>query len=316
MKRVEKILIDLKSINYRELILKQMDSTQLIFSIFDNGQAMDLEGVSANLIFTKPNRTVVIQSIDVDENANAVVADLNANCVRDFGTAKIEVELRKDEDIFSSFQLICRIERTGKDLTPSGDNDNYYEKAEKILNELQQKVNNGDFNGLTAYEEALNLGFIGTKEEWLASLKGEKGDIGATGEQGIPGPKGDTGPKGDKGEKGDTGNPGADFDERKLEAKLANYEKKHTYYSMTIKEEISAETEVEMPCSYVVGNNEIDIFIDGIYLKCEKSENDIANYREVGEVGTMSNKVMFGFDLEIAEELIIIKKGAVEDDNE
>ncbi len=31
--------------------------------------------------------------------------------------------------------------------------------------------------GLSAYEIAVNNGFIGTEAEWLASLKGEKGDV-------------------------------------------------------------------------------------------------------------------------------------------
>lgn len=107
------------------------------------------------------------------------------------------------------------------------------------------------------------------------------------------------------------------YSKSEIDEILNNYEKKHTYYTEVVKEVISRETEVQTPCSYVVGNNEIDIFIDGIYLKCEKSENDIANYREVGEKGSTSDKVMFGFDLMVGEELTIIKKGAVEeDDNE
>lgn len=119
MKRIEEVLIDLKSISYEELILKQMDTTQLIFSIIDGGQSMSLENMTANLIFTKPNRTVVIQEIDVDTNTNKVIANLKADCVRDYGAAKIEVELKKNEEIYSSFQLNCIIKKTGKDLTPS-----------------------------------------------------------------------------------------------------------------------------------------------------------------------------------------------------
>lgn len=33
-------------------------------------------------------------------------------------------------------------------------------------------------DGLSAYQIALNNGFVGTEEEWLASLKGDKGDKG------------------------------------------------------------------------------------------------------------------------------------------
>ena len=56
--------------------------------------------------------------------------------------------------------------------------------------------------GLSAYEVAVELGFIGTEQEWIDSLKGEKGDKGDTGEQGIQGIQGERGEKGDTGEQG------------------------------------------------------------------------------------------------------------------
>lgn len=65
--------------------------------------------------------------------------------------------------------------------------------------------------GKTAYQHAVDNGFVGTEQEWLASLKGEKGDTGEVGPQGPQGVKGDTGlqgPKGDKGEPGDKGETG------------------------------------------------------------------------------------------------------------
>ena len=48
---------------------------------------------------------------------------------------------------------------------------------------LQDKYNSGDLGGggtagKSAYETAVDNGFTGTEEEWLASLKGEKGDDG------------------------------------------------------------------------------------------------------------------------------------------
>lgn len=82
-------------------------------------------------------------------------------------------------------------------------------------------------NGKSAYEIAVENGFVGTEVEWLASLKGKdgkdgingrdgvdgkdgaKGDPGPAGPQGIQGPKGDTGATGVKGDKGDKGDTGA-----------------------------------------------------------------------------------------------------------
>ena len=75
-------------------------------------------------------------------------------------------------------------------------------------------------DGASAYEIAVQSGFVGAESQWLSSLKGEKGDKGEQGvqsekgdkgdkgEQGIQGEKGDTGEKGDKGDKGDAGEMG------------------------------------------------------------------------------------------------------------
>lgn len=77
--------------------------------------------------------------------------------------------------------------------------------------------------GLSAYQVAVQEGFVGTEEEWLQSLKGDKGDKGDQGIQGIQGEKGDPfeyndftpeqleglkGPKGDTGNTGPQGEPG------------------------------------------------------------------------------------------------------------
>ena len=59
-------------------------------------------------------------------------------------------------------------------------------------------------DGKSAYQIAVDAGYTGTETEWLASLKGEKGDAG---EAGAPGDKGENG---DRGEKGDTGAAGKD----------------------------------------------------------------------------------------------------------
>lgn len=45
-------------------------------------------------------------------------------------------------------------------------------------------------DGKSAYQLAVEAGFVGTEAEWLASLKGEKGDTGDTGPQGAPGQDG------------------------------------------------------------------------------------------------------------------------------
>lgn len=66
--------------------------------------------------------------------------------------------------------------------------------------------------GKSAYQIALDGGFVGTEAAWLLSLNGAKGDTGPTGATGpastVPGPTGDTGLQGPQGIQGPTGAQG------------------------------------------------------------------------------------------------------------
>ena len=68
-------------------------------------------------------------------------------------------------------------------------------------------------DGKSAYQIAVDNGYPGTEQAWLASLKGDKGDTGepgAAGEKGEPGEKGDTGAAGKDGRDGTDGAAGRD----------------------------------------------------------------------------------------------------------
>ncbi len=62
--------------------------------------------------------------------------------------------------------------------------------------------------GYSAYEIALQHGFVGTEEEWLESLVGPQGIQGEQGETGPRGEQGETGPRGIQGECGADGEDG------------------------------------------------------------------------------------------------------------
>lgn len=93
--------------------------------------------------------------------------------------------------------------------------------------ELLETVQNGrtlklslenlrDFTGggKSAYDVAVEKGFVGTVDDWLLTLRGPKGPKGDAGPQGSAGPagsqgpQGEPGPQGPKGEKGDKGDQG------------------------------------------------------------------------------------------------------------
>lgn len=69
-------------------------------------------------------------------------------------------------------------------------------------------------SGMSAYDVAVANGFVGTEQEWLASLKGEDGAQGVQGIQGpagadgAQGPQGPVGPQGEPGVQGIPGEPG------------------------------------------------------------------------------------------------------------
>jgi autotransporter adhesin len=67
-----------------------------------------------------------------------------------------------------------------------------------------QNGNGAGVAGKSAYQSAVDAGFQGNEVQWVASLKGDKGDAGAQGFQGVKGDKGDQGLPGAKGDKGDS----------------------------------------------------------------------------------------------------------------
>lgn len=137
MKRIINLTIDVKNQEYDEIKLKQMDTTQIIFNMLDNSQSIVLVDLTADIIFTKPNGTIVIQDAVIDAESQKIIVDLKEDCVRDYGKAKIEVELKKDDEVLSSFQLTLQIERTSKENIKSENTPNYIESMEKAVKELK-----------------------------------------------------------------------------------------------------------------------------------------------------------------------------------
>ena len=71
-----------------------------------------------------------------------------------------------------------------------------------------QNGNGAGVAGKSAYQSAVDAGFQGNEVQWVASLKGDKGDAGAQGFQGVKGDQGLQGIKGDTGLTGAKGDQG------------------------------------------------------------------------------------------------------------
>lgn len=74
-------------------------------------------------------------------------------------------------------------------------------------------------------------------------------------------------------------------------------------YSITTQSGITANTDYTLPFSYTVGANMIDAFYEGALLA------PTINYAEVGEEGSVSDKIQFGWNVEKGSLLQFIRRG-------
>lgn len=106
-------------------------------------------------------------------------------------------------------------------------------------------------------------------------MKGEQGPQGIQGEQGIPGPKGDQGD---------------------VSLEQLNALKPHKY-TLSITETTSAGTEITLSAYYKVGQDVLDVYLDGERLLLSSDEADTdGHYVEVGEADSISNKIKITSD--------------------
>lgn len=92
-----------------------------------------------------------------------------------------------------------------------GDDDNSpIPPTPDLYTQLLQKISEKGKDGKSAYEIALENGFVGTESEWLESLKGADGKDGINGKDGVDGAPGQDGIDGQPGKDGIDGQNGAD----------------------------------------------------------------------------------------------------------
>lgn len=175
MKRIINKNIDLMNKEFSEIYLKQFDTTRLIFRIVDNNQEIDLSNLKAEIVFTKPNKMIVIQNAVIDKNNKVIIADLLEDCVRNYGNSKIEVELKEETEVVSSFQINAKIEKSSKENIKSDNTPNYIEEMENTVKDLNNKGNNIIKEHEKLIEEVQNaLGNINNRNEHIYILNIEE----------------------------------------------------------------------------------------------------------------------------------------------
>lgn len=130
--------------------------------------------------------------------------------------------------------------------------------------------------------------------------KGEQGEIGPEGpkgEQGVQGIQGEQGPQGIQGEKGDPGSP----DDSKK-------------YKLILESDSTAGQETTIPCYYKVGKEVLDVYLNGErLLKSTDDAGTDGHYREVGDTGSISNKIKTTTDWSLAsgDVLDLVVRGGI-----
>lgn len=136
----------------------------------------------------------IMHSCVVDDNR--IIYDLTTQTVGTVGKHSAEIRLigYNDEVITTAKFTIIVVNTIYDDevqeTVPQNDVDaltGLISEATQLIAEVNESLDNGDFDGekgdpgKSAYDIAVKGGFKGTEEEWIASLKGGKGDPGEDG---------------------------------------------------------------------------------------------------------------------------------------
>lgn len=141
MKRIIEIVVDLKNKIYNTIFLKQMDTTVIKVKLLDNNIIADLTSQTVDVIFTKPDETIVQQmSSNIDKTSGIVTIPLLADCVRQHGKAKMEIEVKNtNSEVISSFYIPVEIEKTSKENVNSDNTPNYFEEFAKAIDDFTKE---------------------------------------------------------------------------------------------------------------------------------------------------------------------------------
>ncbi len=290
MYREEKLIVDLKVKEYNALRLKQMDSTKLIVKLIDNGLPISLTDLAADIIFTKPNQKIIMQSNNITVDNDKISIILLKDCLRMSGKAKMEIELKKDTEIVSSFFIPIFIEPTSKENIQSDNTPNYIETLEDaiVLEKERQKAEtlrkNAEANRIQNEEGRSSAEETRITNETTRESAEETRSNNETARQ--------------EAEIERINNETSRTSSEEMRQKAYNEIKKYMQdneigthkYFMKATTTIQTDTNFTIPSKYKVGANVLDVYLMGEKLIKTTSEH-VGHYKEIGEVGSISNTI-------------------------
>jgi len=313
LKRQEIITADLKVTEYCPLKLKQFDTTELTFDIYDNSTKINLEGMSADLIFTKSDTTIVMQECEIANNQ--VVVNLLPDCVRLAGESKIEVELKKDNEVVSSFFIPVKIEPSSKENIQSDNTPNYIEILEDAITLEKERKQNEEKRAEAETQRVKNE--ENKTEAETERDKAEKKRVAAEDLRNDEETQRTTAEE----NRVTAESERAEAEKTRIaneNARIANFENMENLvkpeYSYLVK--ITETTSIiTLPAYYKVGANVLEIYGNGERMIKATDLTDLdGHYVEVGEEGTLSNQIQCVDDMEAlpGDVFMFIIKGVYE----
>ncbi|WP_302932615.1 hypothetical protein [uncultured Ruminococcus sp.] len=172
--------------------------------------------VSVKFVFDGAWKTLhkVVQFTQCEETYNLVLGTEGTTCLLPAelhpGAVKMSLfgyDAESDTTVrATTVPVTLHIRQSGfveDSATPIPPTPDLYTQLLKKLSEMQTGANGKD--GRSAYEIAIENGFVGTAAEWLESLKGRDGLPGKDGADGLPGKDGTNGKDGKDGRNGKDG---------------------------------------------------------------------------------------------------------------
>ena len=179
-----------------------VDTQVLEVSMLDNGEPIEL---SADYTYTaaivnRETKALINDRIscEINDSGNVLIPIDNFHTL---GAQDLLIELTitdstDNQVLVTPFPLTVHVNPSILDdaqVTPEsqGTVPELLEEAKEQLERVEQLS-----DGKSAYEVAVDNGFVGTEAQWLASLHGAQGPAGASGPQGPAGADGQQGPAG------------------------------------------------------------------------------------------------------------------------
>ncbi len=187
---------------YEQIVDIINDTKEIAQSVRDDADEGEFDGKSAyevaienGFVGTEAEWILSLQGEDGEDGVSGVIVSETEPADEDI---KVWINPNGDADVFSPTVEIQEITDGHRVIVTDVEG----EKSFEVMNGPKGDKGENGIDGKSAYEIALDEGFIGTEAEWLNSIKGEKGDIGPQGIQGEAGPQGEQGPPGPKGNDG------------------------------------------------------------------------------------------------------------------